>query len=442
MFKGQTKIVNKKKTEKYLYFGAAVILCATLAVGMLSLMVNTKRNERKTAKIGGEIISTQTESTGENIRVVLKTNGFQDIFHQKISVSSESGILVSVGGESFEYGPEEMIEIHPENEWFQKGNIVIHPKESGKLLISSLKRGYGVPSYRGILELYSTASGIVAVNELLLEEYLYAVVPSEMPSSYELEALKAQAVCARSYAARQMETYSYPEYEAHVDDSTKFQVYGNSEEKNNTVKAVDETKGQKVWYNNNIIPTYYFSTSGGNTTTSEAWGSQKSDENAYLKAVSVSDGGKDYEEKLPWYRWTANIEESTLSELIRRNTNQDIGQIENIEVTKRGDGDVAIQVVAMGSNGNVTIDTENKIRKALGGNGYTLEKQDGTVVDSKELLPSAFFDIEKQDHTYVIRGGGFGHGIGMSQNAANEMAKAGKTYKEILQFFYHGIELK
>ena len=79
-----------------------------------------------------------------------------------------------------------------------------------------------MPSYRGSLELEKQQDGIVVINEVLLEEYLYAVVPSEMPSSYPLEALKAQAVCARTYAYAKMLHAGLPADGAHVDDSAGF----------------------------------------------------------------------------------------------------------------------------------------------------------------------------------------------------------------------------
>ena len=113
-----------------------------------------------------------------------------------------------------------------------------------------------------------------------------------------------------------------------------------------------------------------------------------------------------------------------------------------MEVTKRGPGEVALQIVATGEKGSVTVDTENKIRRALGGDGYRIEKNDGTIAKSKELLPSAFFTIKKEKNEYIVDGGGYGHGIGMSQNGANEMAKEGKNYKQILETFYQEIEIK
>ena len=124
------------------------------------------------------------------------------------------------------------------------------------------------------------------------------------------------------------------------------------------------------------------------------------------------------------------------------NTQTNIGNVTSMKVTKYGPGGVAQQIVVTGELGSVTVDTENKIRTALGGNGYTIEKQDGTVIDSMALLPSAFFTVEYQGGNYVLDGGGFGHGIGMSQNGANEMAKKGKNYLEILTTFYHDVEVR
>ena len=86
------------------------------------------------------------------------------------------------------------------------------------------------------------------------------------------------------------------------------------------------------------------------------------------------------------------------------------------------------------------MDTENKIRRALGGSGYEIQKQDGNTVASS--APSAFFTIGKEGDTFVIKGGGYGHGIGMSQNGANEMAKKGKTYIDILTLFFPGITVE
>ena len=157
--------------------------------------------------------------------------------------------------------------------------------------------------------------------------------------------------------------------------------------------------------------------------------------------MNVCGDNGDYEKDLPWYRWTAQVPVQTLSALVSTNTGVNVGTLSGVEVTKRGPGDVALQIVASGDAGSVTVDTENKIRAALGGSGYTITKNDGSTSQSTSLLPSAFFTIERSGDTFVISGGGFGHGIGMSQNGATEMAKQGADYREILQLFYRDVEI-
>ena len=174
----------------------------------------------------------------------------------------------------------------------------------------------------------------------------------------------------------------------------------------------------------------------------KAWGTRENESNGYLQSVEVKDKNGDYEKSLPWYRWEADIDQDILSTLLAENVKKNIGTVQSLEVTKTGPGGVALQIKAVGDKGSITVDTENKIRKALGGNGYEIKKQDGTVVQSGTLLPSAFFKVKKAGNIFKIIGGGYGHGIGMSQNGANEMAKTGKNYQEILQMFYPGTTIE
>lgn len=374
------------------------------------------------------------------IRVLIMGNGYKGEVHSEVRLSSKAEMCIVVGKKKEFIDAGEILVIEPDDEKFDNGKIRISSEK--KITIASLERAYGNPSYEGVIELRTTAEGIVVINELSVEKYLKAVVPSEMPASYELEALKAQAVCARSYAYRQMEEFAYPEYKAHVNDSTDFQVYGNSKSQKRSNQAIKETKGEVLCYNDEIATAYYYSTSCGKTTDIRAWGTKKSEGNAYLTSVNVKGKYGDYEKKLPWYRWRAEIPVQTLSNLIGINTGKDIGLLEKIEVTRRGGGNVAIEMKAIGDKGTVTVYTENKIRVALGGSGYQIILNDGSVTDSRELLPSAFFMVEKSGDVFVIEGGGFGHGIGMSQNGANEMAKQEADYEEILELFYKDIEIR
>ena len=375
----------------------------------------------------------------QNIRVLIMGNGYSGEVHDRVSISSESEICIRYGNKQDTVKAGNAFTIQPDDKRFEEGNIIVSSDK--KIVLEHLERGYGIPAYEGNVELIATVEGIVIINELSVEKYLQAVVPSEMPASYELEALKAQAVCARTYAYRQMAEYGYPEYEAHVNDSTDYQVYGNVKAQKSTNQAIKDTKGQTVYYQGEMATTYYYSTSCGKTTDMSAWGGQTSEANAYLQSVKVKGKSGDYEKNLPWYRWSAKVPADHLSNLFGLNTGKDVGKIKSIEVTKRGGGEVAAQVKVTGEKGTAVVETENKIRAAFGGEGYQITLNDGTVTESRTLLPSAFFTIEKEGEYFLIKGGGFGHGIGMSQNGANEMAKQGADYKEILRLFYQDIEI-
>ena len=223
-----------------------------------------------------------------NIRVLIMTDGYQQIVHREVEISAAGGLRIEKKDGLEETAGNEKIKITKEDTGFQNGKIRIQAIDGGEITVSSIRRGYGNPSYAGTLDLYATSEGVVMVNELPLENYLCKVVPSEMPASYQKEALKAQAICARSYAYRQIMDYAYPEYQAHVNDSTDYQVYNNSASQQAATEAVQETAGKVLKYNGNIITAYYYSTSCGKTTTMAAWGTKEKAENAYLQSVEVN----------------------------------------------------------------------------------------------------------------------------------------------------------
>lgn len=454
------KLRKKRRNikEKQIYYGMAILAVAFIIVGLTSavkggtgdvLEADVTRDVKVSAGTDADKADgNEEEGKGEekievnnpDIRVLLMTNGFSDITHSQVSLSAKSGMIITYGDKEKEYG-KKTLKLEPDHDWFKEGAVRVRAKD-GKIKVKSLKRGDGAPAYDGVIELRSTAEGIAIVNELPVEKYLCGVIPSEMPASYELEALKAQAVCARSYAYRQMKKYAYPEYEAHIDDSTNYQVYNNSKQAKASSKAVEETAGQTVKYKGEVASTYFYSTSCGKTTTMEAWGTKPGEKNGYLYSAAVKGEDGDYEKDLPWYRWSVTVSVETLSNLIGLNIGKDVGTLEDVKITKRGPGDVAIAMKAVGDKGSVTVKTENKIRRALGGSEYKIVRQDGSETNGRDLLPSAFFSIEKKGDNFVIEGGGFGHGIGMSQTGANEMAKDGKNYKEILMLFYKDISVE
>ena len=481
----------------------------------------------------------------ETIRVLIQNSDYQGIFHKevKLSCDTEWELHYGLDGELTEKhaGGEELL-LDENSAWFTEcARIVLSPAEDGgKISLLSVNRSQGTPAYRGSMEIRKTGQGFVVINELPVEEYLYGVVPSEMPVSYPMEALKAQAICARTYVYAHLESPGYGEYGAHVDDSTGYQVYNNTAEKEEAIQAVQETKGEVVRLNGELVDTYYYSTSCGFGADERVWNPGEEKKVSYLTAVSISETamqqdqnsveipetGKleedsaeipgtgyftaqdmcrgdyfheflhnppetDFERQEPWYRWSITVESidaESLQKVLKERQEaepdrilveksgdagnvggnagnagsnagnaggnaeaagewEDIGRITDISIGKRGDGGIAESLVIKGEKKTVTVLSQYNIRAVLCAGGVTAVRQDGSKVELKMLLPSAFFEIEsvKEGENmigYKLYGGGYGHGAGMSQNAARHMAEKGYTTADILLFFYRDCKIE
>ena len=397
----------------------------------------------------------------DNIRVIIKTSGFRDIFFNEAVFCADSGMIVEIGEESYETAPGEPVVFNPDTEDFNEGRIKLIPK-SGEIQFQSVNRGVGTPSYGGTIEVSLYDEGIVVVNEVGIEDYLKKVVPSEMPSGFNLEALKCQAVCARSYAYTELSNNYYSVYGAHIDDSIQFQVYNNSPRAESTDTAVDETVGQVLSYNGEVVKTYYYSTSCGSTTDVTLWGNTtenypyfvaecvggvdrgltltvESEFNTFIKGENEAD----YDYDCTLYRWSMEESVKEISEGFARSTGKSVGNIKDIEVLERVNGGAAVKVKVTGDKGETVIDSESAIRAAFGNANVDMNTKSGTTRYAN--LPSTFCVFEKVTEGkkltgFKITGGGYGHGIGMSQNAANKMAES-MTYAQILEFFYRGTTL-
>lgn len=397
----------------------------------------------------------------DNIRVIIKTSGFRDIFFNEAVFCADSGMIVETGEESYETAPGETVGFNQDTEDFNEGRIKLIPK-SGEIQFQSVNRGIGTPSYGGTIEVSLYDEGIVVVNEVGIEDYLKKVVPSEMPSGFNLEALKCQAVCARSYAYTELSNNYYSAYGAHIDDSIQFQVYNNSQRAESTDTAVDETAGQVLSYNGEVVKTYYYSTSCGSTTDVTLWGNTtenypyfvaecvggvdrgltltvESEFNTFIKGENEAD----YDYDCTLYRWSMEESVKEISEGFARSTGKNVGNITDIEVLKRVNGGAAVKVKVTGDKGETVIDSESAIRAAFGNANVDMNTKSGTTRYAN--LPSTFCVFEKVTEGkkltgFKITGGGYGHGIGMSQNAANKMAES-MTYAQILEFFYRGTTL-
>lgn len=421
----------------------------------------------------------------KNIRVLINNSDFSSFYHSEVSVTSDTPFSVSYGDKVKEYKAGEKAAFRNGSEELKNGSMKITSKEEeGRITISSVKRQSGAPSYRGTIELSKDDKGVLVVNELPVEEYLYGVVPSEMPVSYETEALKAQAICARAYAYRQMESDKYSRYGAHLDDSISSQVYNNVDEDDRANFAVDDTYGVVPCYNNQVIEAFFFSTSGGTTSNNSAvWGGNQepylldtmetelndmanlSNEQSFKDFIDGKLGTDFIEESEPFFRWSAEFTKEKLTEavnnhlyerieampenILARDAKGDyekkainsIGELVSIEITKRGDSGIIEEMVITGTEETILVKGQTNARALLNPEAVTIRKQDGSTVTGWTSLPSAYFYVDDKNG-FVIRGGGFGHGVGMSQNGANDMAKLGYTAREIIEHYYTAVELK
>ena len=425
------------------------------------ILVGSENQEFIVAK--GKICAAikEREDAADRIRVLIMGNGFESRYHEKIEITCPGSIKKIQGDSETMLDPASVISV-TSGDGTCSERLILEPQDGSELTVNSLVRAQGTPSYGGRLEILDTENGLVLVNEIDLEAYLKKVIPSEMPSSYEKEALKAQAVCARTYAFVQSRSNSYSEYGAQIDDSTQFQVYNNVDPDEKTAQAVQETYGKMLYYNENPITAYYFSTSCGTTTNAAIWDSDPED-TPYLRCLSLQTARSRlsfaseeafasfikkknfpaYDASYPLYRWNFKTNGTIIASHVGG-----VGKITGVSVTERGPGGVAMKLLVKGSEGETTISGQNAIRSALGDASLTLTLMDGKTSDGWSLLPSGFLAIEETgtDEQGVVQfrvyGGGYGHGVGMSQNGAQGMAKAGMGYEEILKYFYDGVTIE
>lgn len=358
--------------------------------------------------------------------------------------------------------------------------------EGGKIYFSNEAGEKTSLGYRGSVEVRRYEEGYCAVNEVSLEQYLYGVVPSEMPASYELEALRAQAVCARSYACIQLTRGEYAAFAANIDDSTNYQVYNKQAEDEKTNLAVDDTIGEVVKYNGEIAEAYYFSTSCGHTDNMTIWNVPTEEKDGYLAGMTLLTDGSEpdfsseeafaafiknkdiaaYDSDTTYFRWRAELDMAGslegVNQAIRERSQANpaniqilkadgsegeagdiagFGTIVGMSTAERSSGGCIKKLQISYEKGSVQIMNEYNIRYILGTAMRKLTNKEDKEVDMT-LLPSAYCTIIPVESGYVLYGGGYGHGIGMSQNGANGMAKAGMSYTDILMKFYQGITIE
>ncbi|WP_416828132.1 stage II sporulation protein D [Ectobacillus polymachus] len=261
-------------------------------------------------------------------------------------------------------------------------------------------------------------SGQNKVDRMPIESYVAGVVAAEMPADFEMEALKAQALAARTFVVKRMLTGQLLANNANVTDTVDNQVYKNEEEwktlwgkdydwKMKRVKdAVSATTGQVLTYNGDPITASFFSMSNGYTENVEDyWGGTS----PYLRSVES-----------PWDKDAPKF------------TSEQRVSVSDFQKK------LGVQVLANGTVGTIAGRTAGQRVKNVDFNGKTLSGKD---IREKLGLRSSDFTWKQEGGMITITTKGFGHGVGMSQYGANGMAKSGKSYKDIVQHYYQGVAI-
>ena len=346
----------------------------------------------------------------------------------------------------------------------------------GHIKLMDIKRKGMIPAYRDKIEIVRGASSsdkLSVVNVLHIDDYLKGVVPNELPVSFGFEALKAQAVAARNYAVRPREK-PYDQFD--ICDSVMCQVYfGYYTESPLATKAVEETAGLVALHKGDVITALYSSAPGGFSENYEYAFSHPITKNfppeplPYLKAVCDSgncnslhseDAAREfyttsppsYDVKSGYYRWSrswtgtelknvlnmnlANLSNTKVSEPFVKpgfSKKCNIGQFKDLKVLKRGVSGKVMELKITGSNGSWVVQKELNIRRLLTKNGKALP--------SANIVFDLYKDSEGNVSSLKLYGGGFGHGVGMSQYGASYMAARGNNFSRILQHYYTDIAI-
>lgn len=269
--------------------------------------------------------------------------------------------------------------------------------------------------YRGRVEIQSQDKGLLVVNELTIEDYLVGLINAEISSSWPIEAVKAQAVIARTYALYRKEARKDAPY--HLESSVIDQVYGGSEkEDSRALRAVSETAGQVLTHSGSIIQAFYHSNCGGKTESAEnVWGARL----PYMAGVDCQ-----YCLSNPSTSWELILPLKDIETKVRA-AGYKLGNISEIRTGLRNSRGRLANISLLTNRGNVTL-TGDQFRKII---GYGIVKSTNFMV--KITSGDAHFS-----------GYGNGHGVGLCQWGAKQRAVDGFSYTEILSYYYPGTELK
>ena len=265
--------------------------------------------------------------------------------------------------------------------------------------------------YRGFLWLHVHNNALLVINHVGLDAYLYGVLPREVSHSWPEQALKAQAICARTYALYHMIKREQEMYD--VFSTTTSQVYGGKDvEKRETKRAIDATKGRILTYDRKIALTLYHANSGGATETMDGvWGGAL----PYLTIVEDR-----FSEGQPGYSWELTLSRKQIYKRLKA-YGLPVVSLRDITPDERAPTG-RIKTLRVVQDGDSFVLTGNSFRLMLG----------------PGQLKSANFDVTRTKDTFIFHGKGYGHGVGMSQWGAHGMARSGYSFEDILRFYYPG----
>jgi len=287
------------------------------------------------------------------------------------------------------------------------------PNESIELASSSPMEFDG-KKFRGTFIIKKKKGELLLINNVGLSRYLYGVLPAEVPPGWHSEALKAQAVAARTFAVNKKINNKNKDYD--LNCTVLSQVYkGLDIEHEQTNRAVDKTEGEIISYRGKVIQAFFHANSGGKTASSEeVWGGKLN----YLKAVDDR-----YAERGSHYTWEISMPPSEISEALSKK-GIETGEIYEIKVMDRSESGRVGKMNIVGSSGRKILKGKN-FRSCLGVNN----------------LRSTNFDVTRDGGAFLFKGYGWGHGVGLSQEGAKEMAERGRSYKDIITHFYPGTKV-
>ncbi len=269
--------------------------------------------------------------------------------------------------------------------------------------------------YRGRFDIYPAEKGLLVVDEIPIEEYLVGLINCEISSLWPIEAVKAQAVIARSYAIYQKDSRKSARY--HLESTVMDQVYeGVDTEDSRAARAVGETAGEVLVFDGSIIQAFYHANCGGHTEAAiNVWGGDVS----YLKGVDCK-----YCLNSPSTRWELTLSTKKIESLLK-NSGYQFNAIREIKIGNSNRSGRLQEITIYSSKGAYPMNAVT-FRKSI---GYS-------------LIKSTNFSVRQRGEEFVFSGTGNGHGVGLCQWGAKQRAGDNFNYREILSYYYPGTRLE